>query len=97
MTITLTAQPLTHHYCRTRSAAVGPSPADNRRPAEIDEAAKQVALEQAIRKATAQLRRSVKLPNPREDGLYSLLSGRHVSPSARRPLTGRISRCHQQI
>jgi hypothetical protein len=93
---TFTAQPLSRHY-RTRTAAVSSSPADNRPPAEIDGAAKQIALEQAIRKATAQLRRSVKLPNPREDSLYSLLSGRHVSPSAGRPLPGQISRCHQRI
>jgi hypothetical protein len=69
---------------------------DNRRTTEIDEAASQVELEQAIRKATAQLRRSVKLPNPLEDGLYSPISGRRVSPSVGRCFAGRISRCHQR-
>jgi hypothetical protein len=71
-------------------------PPDNRRTTEIDEAASQVELERAIRKATAQLRRSVKLPNPLEDGLYSPISGRRVSPSVGRCVAGRISRCHQR-
>ncbi|HZC36545.1 MAG TPA: hypothetical protein VE242_13070 [Chthoniobacterales bacterium] len=96
MTTTFRTQPLSHHR-RTRSAAVSLIPADNRRPMEIDEATREFALEQAIRKATAQLRRSVKLPNPPEDGLYSPLSGRRVSPSVGRLFSGPISRCHQRI
>jgi hypothetical protein len=96
MTTTFTSRPLSRH-CGARSVAVSPSPADNRRPVEINESTRQFALEQAIRKATAELRRSVKLPKPSEEGLYSPLSGRRVSPSGSRSFPGRISRCHQQI
>jgi hypothetical protein len=97
MTTTFTPRPLGHHG-RARSAAVGFLRAANRQPMEIDEATKQFALEQAIRKATAQLRRSVNLPNsPEGGGLYSPLSGRRVSPSLGRMITGRISRYHQHI
>jgi hypothetical protein len=95
MTTTSTEQTLSRRR-RTRSVAVSLIPAANGRPMEIDQA-KQFALDQAIRQATAQLRRSVKLPNPPEDGLYSPLSGRRVSPSVGRLVAGRISRCHQQI
>jgi hypothetical protein len=96
MTTTFTSQSLSHHE-HARSAAVGFLPVANRQPMEMDEATKQFALEEAVRKATAQLRRSVKLPNPLDDGLYSPLSGRRVSPSIGRFVLGRISRCHQHI
>jgi hypothetical protein len=96
MTTTFTGRPLSRHY-DARSATVSSSPADNRRTVEINESTRQFALEQAIRKATAELRRSVKLPKPSEEGLYSPLSGRHVSPSAGRSFSGRISRGHEQI
>ena len=96
MTTMFTPRPLSRR-CRVRPVAANSSPAGNRRSVEIDETARQAALEQAVRKATAQLRRSVKPPNPPEDGLYSPLSGRHVSPSVGGFFTGRISRCHQQI
>jgi hypothetical protein len=85
-----------HYRDEDRSAPVDFLPPDNRRTTEIDEAARQVELEQAIRKAIAQLRRSVKLPNPPEDGLYLPISGRRVSPSVGRFFAGRISRCHQR-
>lgn len=66
------------------------------RSAEIDESTERIQLEQAVRKATAQLRRSVRLSNPLEDGLYSLISGRRVSPSSGRSFACRVSRCHQR-
>jgi hypothetical protein len=96
MTTTCSPRPLCHQY-RGQSVAVDLLPAGNRRPIEIDEATRQFALEEAVRKATAQLRCSVKPPNHLEDGLYSPLSGRRVSPSIGRLLAGRISRCHQHI
>jgi len=97
MNVTFTPRSTNDHYHNAdRSAPVDFLPPDNRRTTEIDEAARQVELEQAIRKAIAQLRRSVKLPNSLEDGLYSPISGRRVSPSVGRFFAGRISRCHQR-
>jgi hypothetical protein len=95
MNVTFTRRSSGHHYRNAgRSAAVDFPPSDNR--GEIDEAARQFALEQAVRKATAQLRHSVNLPNPLDDGLYSPISGRRVSPSPGRFFAGRISRSHQR-
>jgi hypothetical protein len=97
MTVTFTPFSSSHHNrSADRSAAVS-FPASTRRTMEIDEATKQFELEQAVRKATAQLRRSVKAPNPLEDDLYSPISGRHVSLSSGRFFAARISRCHQRI
>jgi hypothetical protein len=96
MTTTITPRYLSHHY-RAQPVTVSFLPAGDRQPMEIDETTKQCALEEAVRKATAQLRRSVKLPKALDDGLYSPLSGRRVSPSIGRLLAGRISRCHQHI
>jgi hypothetical protein len=97
MNVTFTPRSANNHYRdEDRSAPVDFLPPDNRQTTEIDEAVRQVELEHAIRKAIAQLRRSVKLPNPLEDGLYSPISGRRVSPSVGRFLAGRISRCHQR-
>jgi hypothetical protein len=82
-----------HYYRRPRpSWVIDFLPPDDRRTMEIDEA----QLEQAVRKATAQLRRSVKSPNPLEDALYSPISGRRVSPSPGRFSADRFSRCHQR-
>jgi hypothetical protein len=95
MNVSFTPRSSDHHDRNTdRSAAVDFSPSDIRR--EIDEAARQFELEQAVRKATAQLRHSVKLPNPLDDALYSPISGRRVSPSPGRLFAGRISRSHQR-
>jgi hypothetical protein len=97
MNFTFTSRSPSDHYRNpNRSAAGGFLPPDSLRTMEIDEAARQFELEQAVRKATAQLRRSIKLPNPLEDGLYSPISGRRVSPSIGRLFAGRISRCHQR-
>ena len=62
----------------------------------VDESSKNLQLEQAVRQATAQLRRSVKLSNSLDDGLHSLVSSRHVSPSLQRFLVPRVSRYHQR-
>jgi len=98
MSVTFTPRSSSHHNRNAdRSAAVSFLPASARRTIEIDEATRQFELEEAVRKATAQLRRSVKAPNPLEDDLYSPISGRHVSPSSGRFFAGRISRCHQRI
>jgi hypothetical protein len=94
MKIVFTSCSSNDHY--RRSAALDFLSSNNRPTSEIDEAARQSQLEQAVRKATAQLRRSVKLPNPLEDGLYSPISGRRVSSSVGRCFAGRISRCHQR-
>ncbi len=95
MNVTFTSRPSSHHYRNAdRSGAVDFPPSDNHR--EIDEAARQFRLEQAVRKATAQLRNSVKLPNPLDDALYSPISGRRVSPSPGRFFAGRVSRSHQR-
>jgi len=95
MNVAFTSRPSGHRYRNAdRSGAVDVPPSNNCR--EIDEAARRFKLEQAVRKATAQLRQSVKLPNPLDDALYSPISGRRVSPSAGRFLAGRISRSHQR-
>jgi hypothetical protein len=97
MTATFTARSSKHHHRDPdRFAAAGLLPAHNTGTMEMDEATKQFELEQAVRKATAQLRRSVKLPSPLEDGLYSPISGRRVLPFVGRFFAGRISRCHQR-
>jgi hypothetical protein len=64
---------------------------------EIDDRTKKSDWEQVVRKATSQLRNSVRLSSSLEDGLYSLISGRRVSPSSWRLSTCRISRSHQRI
>jgi hypothetical protein len=98
MTVTFIPLSSTHHNRNAdRVAAVSFLPASIRWTIEIDKATKQFKLEQAVRKATAQLRRSVKALDPLEDDLYSPISGRHVSPSSGRFFAGRISRCHQRI
>ncbi|SRR6266436_3892691 len=98
MTVTFTPRSSSHHNRNPdRSTAVSLLPANSRRMMEIDETTKQFKLEQAVRKATGQLRRSVKAPNPFEDDLYSPISGRRVSPSSGTFFAGRISRCHQRI
>jgi hypothetical protein len=66
------------------------------RSLELHEPIEHLQLEQANRKATAQIRRSVTLSNSPEDGLHSLISGRRVSPSLGRFFVARVSRCHQR-
>jgi hypothetical protein len=98
MSVTFTTRYSSHHNRNADpSAAVSFLPASTRRTIEIDEATKQFDLEQAVRKATAQLRHSVKALNPLEDDLYSPISGRHVSSSSRRFFAAQITRCHQRI
>jgi hypothetical protein len=98
MTVTFTPLSSTHRNRNAdRVAALSFLPTSTRRTTEIDEATKQFELEQAVRKATAQLRRSVKAQDPLEDDLYSPISGRHVSLSSGRFFAARISRCHQRI
>jgi hypothetical protein len=95
MNVTFISRPSGHRYRNADlSGAVDFPPSDS--CGEIDEAAKRLKLEEAVRKATAQLRQSVKLPNPLDDALYSPISGRRVAPSAGRLLAGRISRSHQR-
>jgi hypothetical protein len=95
MNVAFTSRPSGHRYCNAdRSGAVDFPPSGN--CTEIDEAARRLKLEEAVRKATAQLRQSVKLPLPIDDALYSPISGRRVAPSAGRFLAGRISRSHQR-
>jgi hypothetical protein len=90
MSVTFTTRSSSHHNRNADpTAAVSFLPASTRRTIEIDEATKQFDLEQAVRKATAQLRHSVKALNPLEDDLYS--------SSSRRFFAGQITRCHQRI
>src|SRR3954447_18956158 len=96
MTITYTSPSPGCHRRNSNRGAVDLLPTENRWPKEISEAVKQFELEQAVRKATAQLRHSVNLAGLVEDGLHSPISGRRIPPCSQRSFPGQVSRCHQR-